>query len=108
MWDGLAGRKVARLETPHEGNIFSVVCICVYIYLYLLVVYLCIYISVFISCVFVYICIYESVFFVCIPSITPGSTQVWLPGEEARGLVASGAGDRRICLLDTNTSSVLR
>ena len=35
VWDGLAGRKVARLETPHEGNIFSVVCIRVYIFLYL-------------------------------------------------------------------------
>jgi len=25
VWDGLVGRKVARVETPHEGNIFSVV-----------------------------------------------------------------------------------
>lgn len=57
VWDGLAGKKVVRLETPHEGNIFSV---------------------------------------------------VWLPGEEARGLLATGAGDRRVCLLDTNTNSVLR
>jgi len=25
VWDGLVGKKVARVETPHEGNIFSVV-----------------------------------------------------------------------------------
>ena len=42
VWDGLAGRKVARLETPHEGNIFSVVCILVYIYISVFV-YTCIY-----------------------------------------------------------------
>jgi len=25
VWDGLVGKKLARVETPHEGNIFSVV-----------------------------------------------------------------------------------
>eukprot|EP00090_Calanus_glacialis_P039156 TRINITY_DN6817_c0_g1_i1.p1 TRINITY_DN6817_c0_g1~~TRINITY_DN6817_c0_g1_i1.p1 ORF type:complete len:702 (-),score=218.04 TRINITY_DN6817_c0_g1_i1:138-2243(-) len=25
VWDGLVGRRMARVETPHEGNIFSVV-----------------------------------------------------------------------------------
>ena len=55
VWDGLAGRRMARIETPHEGNIFSV---------------------------------------------------VWLPGD--RGLLTSDAGDCRVCLLDTATSSVTR
>ena len=48
VWDGVRCVRVARLETPHEGNIFSV---------------------------------------------------VWLPGTED-GLLASGAGDCRVCLVD--------
>ena len=56
IWDGMKGKALHRLETPHEGNIFSV---------------------------------------------------VWLPGDD-RGLLASGAGDCRICLLDANSSAVLR
>ena len=56
VWDGMMGKALHRLETPHEGNIFSV---------------------------------------------------VWLPGDD-RGLLASGAGDCRICLLDVTSSTVLR
>ena len=55
VWDGLKGKALHRLETPHEGNIFSV---------------------------------------------------VWLAAGEERGLLASGAGDCRICLLDINSSKV--
>ena len=57
VWDGLKGKALHRLETPHEGNIFSV---------------------------------------------------VWLAAGEEKGLLASGAGDCRICLLDINSSKVLR
>ena len=57
VWDGMKGKALHRLETPHEGNIFSV---------------------------------------------------VWLAAGEERGLIASGAGDCRICLLDINSSKVLR
>jgi len=56
VWDGLAGTRITKLETPHEGNIFSV---------------------------------------------------VWVPGED-RGLLATGAGDCRVCLLNIATGSVLR
>ena len=56
VWDDMKGKALHRLETPHEGNIFSV---------------------------------------------------VWLPGDD-RGLLASGAGDCRICLLDITSSTVLR
>ena len=57
VWDGLKGKALHRLETPHEGNIFSV---------------------------------------------------VWLAAGEEKGLLASGAGDCRICLLDINSSKVVR
>lgn len=56
VWDGVRCVRVARLETPHEGNIFSV---------------------------------------------------VWLPGTED-GLLASGAGDCRVCLVDLEARAVTR
>merc|ERR1719190_323124 len=56
VWDGVRCRRVARLDTPHEGNIFSV---------------------------------------------------VWLSGSED-GLLATGAGDCRVCVLNLETGSVVR
>jgi len=56
VWDAVRCRRVARLDTPHEGNIFSV---------------------------------------------------VWLPGTED-GLLATGAGDCRVCVLNLETGSVVR
>ena len=56
VWDGLRCRRLGRIETPHEANIFS-----------------------------------------C----------VWLPGTE-ESLVASGAGDCRVCVANTETGGVVR
>ena len=56
VWDGLRCRKVCRLETPHEANIFS-----------------------------------------C----------VWLPGSD-ENLVASGAGDCRVCVLSPESGALLK
>jgi len=56
VWDGLVGKRLAKVETPHEGNIFSV---------------------------------------------------VWLPGGEDQ-MVATGAGDCRVCVLNVETGAALR
>ena len=56
VWDGVKCKKLTRLETPHEGNIFSV---------------------------------------------------VWLPGSDDT-LLATGAGDCRVCVINTETGAVLK
>jgi len=56
VWDGVRCRRLIKLDTPHEGNIFSV---------------------------------------------------VWVPGSDD-GLLASGAGDCRICVLNTETRAVVK
>lgn len=56
VWDGLRCRKVGRVETPHEANIFS-----------------------------------------C----------VWVPGFE-ESLVASGAGDRKVCVANPETGALVK
>jgi len=56
VWDGIKCKKLTRLETPHEGNIFSV---------------------------------------------------VWLPGSDDT-LLATGAGDCRVCVINTETGAVLK
>ena len=56
VWDGVTFRRVSRLPTPHEGNIFSV---------------------------------------------------VWLPGSDDN-LLATGAGDCRVCVLDLERGTALR
>ena len=56
VWDGVKCKKLTRLETPHKGNIFSV---------------------------------------------------VWLPGSDDT-LLATGAGDCRVCVINTETGAVLK
>ena len=56
VWDGVKCKKLTRLETPHEGNIFTV---------------------------------------------------VWLPGSDDT-LLATGAGDCRVCVINTETGAVLK